>query len=131
MRRFPSLLCFAIFLSACKPSYEEWSRESHAVFQGYMTGEVRTAKAALLEEEKLVAKHEARGNAGVDFRAVRSVLYTELCGICQQMGQTNEAKFYFQKYLETSPTNETTFDGLVAAAKRGDDLLKPKWREQK
>jgi hypothetical protein len=47
------------------------------------------------------------------------------------MGQTNEAKFYFQKYLESSPTNEMTFDGLVAAAKKGDDLLKPRWRKQK
>ncbi len=131
MPRAPALLFFAILLSGCRPTYEDWSRDNQAVFRGYMTGDVQTAKAALLAEEKLVAKHESRGNVGVDFRAVRTVLYTQLCGVCQHMGQTNEAKFYFQRYRETGATNETSFEGLLAAAKKGDELLKPKWREQK
>jgi hypothetical protein len=131
MQRAVQLLALTILLSGCRPTYEDWSRENHAVFQGYMTGDVHTAKAALLEEEKLVARHSARRNPGVDFQAVRTVLYTELCGISQHMGQTNEAKAYFHKYLENSPKKDMTFDGLLAAAKKGDELLKPKWREQK
>jgi hypothetical protein len=129
MRR--AVLLLPLLVGGCGPTYEDWSHENHAVFQGYMTGDVYTAKAALLEEEKLVAKHEAGGNPSVDFPAVRTVLYTELCGISQHLGQTNEARLYFQKYLESSSNKDMTFDGLLVAAKKGDDLLKPKWREQK
>jgi hypothetical protein len=96
-----------------------------------MRGDAQTAKAALLQEEKLIASHEARGNRGVDFVVVRTVLYSQLCGISAYMGQTNEARLYYQKYLQVSPKKDMTFDGLIAADKKGDDLLKPTWREQK
>jgi len=96
-----------------------------------MTGDPQTAKAALLQEETLIASHEARGNRGVDFVAVRTVLYSQLCGITAYMGQTNEARLYYQKYLEVSPKKDMTFDEVIAADKKGDELLKPKWREQK
>ena len=65
-----------------------------------MTGDVQTAKAALLEEEKLISKHETHRNRDLDFRATRLVLYGHLCGISDYLGQTNEAKEYHQKYLD-------------------------------
>ena len=40
-------------------------------------------------------------------------------------------RIYYQKYLQVSPKKDMTFNGLIAADKKGDDLLKPKWREQK
>ena len=120
-----------ISLTACRPTYEDWNRDWNTVFQGYMTGDVHTAKAALLEEEKLIAKHEARGNRGVDFVVVRTVLYSQLCGISAYMEQTNDARLYYQKYLAVSPQNTKTYAELLEGDKKADDILKPKWREQK
>ncbi len=95
-----------------------------------MTGDVQTAKIALLQEEKLIARHEARGNRGLDVPATRLVLYGHLCGITDYMGQTNEAQVYYQKYLENLNGRTMTYDEVVARAKKHDELLKPKWREQ-
>jgi len=131
MKRLLSFLVLSFLLAGCRPTYKDWSQDWNRVFQGYMTGDVVTAKAALLQEEKLVAEHEARGNRGVDFVVVRTVLYTQLCGISDYMGQTNDARLYYQKYLAVSPKNTKTYAELIAADKKEDDLLKPKWRERK
>ena len=131
MSRVFTFLILVVSLTACRPTYKDWSREDDAVSQGYMTGDVHTAKAALLQEEKLIASHEARGNRGVDFVAARTVLYSHLCGISAYMEQTNDARLYYQKYLEVSPKNVKTYAELLDGNKKGDDLLKPKWREQK
>ncbi len=96
-----------------------------------MTGDVHTAKAALLQEEKLIADHEARGNRGLDVRATRRVLYGHLCGITDYLGQTNESQMYYHRYLENLESGTMPYDELVTRAKKHDELLKPKWREQK
>src|SRR6266496_1076275 len=98
-RALPFLVLSAVLIG-CKPTYEDFTKEDSVALQGYMTGDVYRAKAALLEQEKIIAKHEARGNRGVDFRATRLVLYGHLFGICDYMGQTNEARLYYQKYVE-------------------------------
>ena len=131
MSRVLALLLLSLAFPACKPTYEDWSRESSDVFQGYLTGDVYTAKAALLKEEKLIAKHEAHGNRGVDFVVVRTVLYSQLCGISAYMGQTNEARMYYQEYLAVSPQNTKTYAELLEGNRKADDMLKPKWRGQK
>ena len=133
MARVITFLILIVVVSGtgCRPTYEDWSRDWKAVFQGYMTGEVHTAKAALLEEEKLIAKHEARGNRGVDFVAVRTVLYSHLCGISAYMGQTNDARLYYEKYLAVSPQNTKTYVEVLEGDRKADELLKPKWREEK
>ncbi len=129
-RRF-IFLVLAVFLTSCRPNYEDWSREWRPIFQGYIAGDVHTAKAALLEEERLIAKHQARGNRSLNFRTVRLALYGHLCGICDHMGHTSEAKVYFQKYVENLDGRPMTYDELIVRAKKADDMLKPKWREQK
>jgi hypothetical protein len=61
---------------------------------------------------------------------VRSVLYTELCGLAAHLGETNEARLYLEKYLENTPQTKMTLEELIEAARKGDERLKPKWREQ-
>ena len=131
LRLIPFLIMAVVALAGCRPTYKDWSRDWNAAFQGYMTGDVHTAKAALLEEEKLIAKHEARGNRSVDFVVVRTVLYSQLCGISAYMGQTNDARLYYEKYLAVSPHNTKTYAEVLEGDRKGDEILKPKWREQK
>jgi hypothetical protein len=131
MTRLLSIFALSFLVAGCRPTYQDWSRDWNEIFQGYLSGDAPTAKAALLQEEKLVAEHQARGNRGVDFVVVRTVLYTQLCGISDYLGQTNDAQSYYQKYLAVSPKNDRTYAELIEADKKGDDLLKPKWREHK
>jgi len=122
---------FGIALSGCAPTYEDYARENDVAFQGYMTGNVHTAKAALLQQEKIIAKHEAKGNRGVDYRATRLILYGHLCGISLHLGQTNEAQKYFVKYAKAKNDKTITFNELIAAAEKHDQMLKPKWKEKR
>ncbi len=47
------------------------------------------------------------------------------------MGQTNESHMYYQKYLENLTERTMAYEELVARAKKHDEMLKPKWREQR
>jgi hypothetical protein len=125
------IFALTFMVAGCRPTYQDWNRDWERNFQGYLNGDATTAKAALLQEEKLVAEHEARGNRSVDFVVVRTVLYTQLCGISDYLGQTNDAQLYYQKYLAMSSKSNKTYAELIEADKKGDDLLKPKWRAHK
>ena len=128
MKRLLPCLLFSIFLVGCKPSYQDWKQDWDKIFEGYLTGDAPTAKAALLQEEKLLAEYQAHGNREVDYVEVRTFLYTKLCGVCDYLGQTNDAVKYFTKYSEVSPINDKTYDELVALAKNSDKQYHLKWR---
>lgn len=133
VRYLPFLLIAAVF-AACKPDplagYREYSKEDDAVYQIYLTGDVAAARSALLEEEKIVAKYEAKG--AIDGRACRLVLYGRLCAVTAHMGLTNEALACFDKYLASKEnTNGITMADVIAAIERSDQEKPPRWRQQK
>ena len=125
-----SLLLCGLFLG-CTPTYKDYARDADRVFQGYLTGDVHMAKAALLAEEKVMAEHEKRGNRGVDFAMSRRVLYMQLCSMSAYMGETNDANAYLRKFVEVSGKTNVTLQDLIAIHEKQDQLLKPKWRELK
>ncbi len=132
MFRIISLLVLAILITGRKPTWEDYSKEHDKLFQGYLTGDVATAKAALLEEEKLIAQHEADGNNGFDPKAARRVNYARLCAVNDRVGPTNEARAYFEKFIALKEnTNAVTMAELIAAIERSDRETQPKWRQQK
>jgi len=47
-----TFLVLSLFLIGCRTTYEDWSRDWNKVFQGYMTGDAKTAKAALFAGRK-------------------------------------------------------------------------------
>jgi hypothetical protein len=125
-----SSLFFALLLG-CTPTYQDYLRDSDRVFRGYLTGDVRTAKAALLAEEKIIADHEARGTRGVDFPMARRMVYMQLSGLSAYMGQTNDANAYLQRFIEVSGKREVTLQHLIVLHEKQNQELKPKWRQQK
>src|SRR5688572_30722023 len=102
MTRASISLLWCVLLLGCTPTYKDYGRDADRVFQGYLTGDVHTAKAALLAEERVVAEHEKRRTRGVDFRTARMINYMQLCSISAYMGQTNDANAFLQKFVEVS-----------------------------
>jgi hypothetical protein len=132
MFRAVSILVFACVITGCKPTWEDYSKEEDKFVQAYLTGNVATAKAALLEKEKLIARHEAAGNKGLDVKAARLGTYARLCAVNEWMGLTNEARVYFDKVIALKDnTNAVTMSEVIAAIERSDRETQPKWRQQK
>lgn len=129
MTRVISLLALSVFVAGCKPTYKDYDREVTVAFQGFMTGDVHTAKAALLTQENILATHESRGNRSIDYRGARVVLYGNLFGLCDFVGETNEAEVYLQKYNENLDHKLVTYEELASRAEQHHNRLQPKWRE--
>jgi hypothetical protein len=131
MSRTLSILAISVLIFGCKPKWEDYSKEHDRVYVVYLTGDVAAARAALLENEKIIAKHEARGTP-MDGKAARRILYGRLCAISSHMGLTNDALAYFDKFLATKEnTNATTMAEVLAAIERSDQEARPLWRQQK
>ena len=123
-------LCLSLLLTACgRPSYNDYAREDTPLLHAFMTGNLQTARDALLAQEKLLEKHESLGNRGIDYLGARQVLYGNLCGLCVHLGNTNEAKSYFRKYVANSPNKNISFDELIAAAEKHHRRINPKWMQ--
>lgn len=132
MFRAISILALATLITGCKPTWKDYTKESDRIFQGYLTGDVATAKAALLAEEKLIAKHETAGNKALDVKAAHRLNYARLCAVNEWMGLTNEARVYFDKSIALKEnTNAVTMAELIAAIERSERDTQPKWRQQK
>jgi hypothetical protein len=131
MSRILPILALSFLIVGCKPKWSDYAKEHERVYQVYLTGDVASARAALFEEEKIIAKHEARGTR-MDAKAARRVLYGRLCAVSSHMGLTNDAHVYFEKVVALKEnTNAVTMAELLAGMERSDQEMQPKWRQQK
>lgn len=131
MTRALSILALSVLVFGCKPKWKDYSEEHDRVDAVYLTGDVAAARAALLEGEKITAKHEARGTP-MDAKAARRVLYARLCAVSSHMGLTNDAQIYFEKFVALKEnTNATTVAEVIAAIERCEKETQPKWRQPK
>jgi hypothetical protein len=121
-------------LSACAPKREQFMEESLAAFQPYITGDLSSAKAALLAEEQVIARFEAAGTRGYDFHHAYLCVYGRLCAVTLAQGETNAAHRYFlQAMVHRNLKNDTTFRGasmdeLLSSIERLDTASRPAWR---
>ena len=132
--RVVSLLLFGTVIG-CKPTVHDFMVESGRAFAPYVTGDVHTAKAALLAEESVIAKHEAAGTPGNDVHQAYLITYARLCAVHLRLGDTNLAREYFQRAVthrrlnRTPSTGEVTMESLMESISKLDAQLNPKWRQ--
>lgn len=131
------LSCFLLVcvFAGCKPTARDFLIESGRVFQPYVTGDVRAAKVALLAEERVIARFEAARTPGYDFHHAYLCTYGRLCAVHLHLGDTNEARSYFQRAIthrnskRSFSTGEVTMESLVESISQLDVQLNPKWRQ--
>ena len=132
MRHSLLFIAVIVLLTGCKLNWKDFTTESDRAFESYLTGDANAAKSALLEQERIIAKHEAAGNRDVNYRQARLILYARLCAVTSHIGQTNEAQEYFRKAMaHRDLTNAVTMTELIASIERSDRETKPKWRQQR
>jgi hypothetical protein len=128
-------LLYCCMLMGCKPTARDFIVESGRTFEPYGTGDVHVAKAALLAEERVIAKYEAAGTPGYDFHHAYLVTYGRLCAVHLHLGNTNQAREYFERAIahrsrkRSSPTGEVTMESLLQSISRLDAEINPKWRQ--
>jgi hypothetical protein len=128
------LLAIAFAFVACRPTYKDFNKDTGGTHRRYLTGTAEEAKVALLEEEKIIAKHELAGNRDIDFARARQILYARLCAVTVHLGQTQEAAEYLnksaaQKLIYGGNTNGFTVEAVVSSIERAD--RDAKWMKQK
>lgn len=132
----PAIL-FICVLAGCRPSAKDFMVKSHEAFQPYVTGDIQTAKAALLAEEAVISKYEAAGTRDYDFHGAYVVTYGRLCAVHLHLGDTNQANEYFQrsiahrKLMRSSPTAEVTMETLLQGISKLDAQFNPTWRQMR
>jgi hypothetical protein len=104
----------------------------------YATGDVHAAKAALLAEEKLIAKHAAARTAGFDVHSAYLINYGRQCAVHLKLGDTNQAQEYLQraiahrKLMTYAPTGEINMQVMLTSVSNIDAIaLNPRWRQEK
>jgi hypothetical protein len=137
MRLALSAILLIAVLTACKPTVHDFMLESGQAFQPYVTGDVHVAKAALLAEEKVIAKYEVLRTSGFDFHGAYLITYGRLCALHFHLGDTNQAQDYFQRAITHrnlkgyAPTGEVTMEILLTSIRDLDATINPKWRQEK
>ena len=132
----PAIL-FVCILAGCRPTTREFLKESEQVFQPYVTGDIQAARAALLAEERVITKYEAARTRDYDFHLAYLVTYGRLCAVHLQLGDTNQAREYFQraiahrKLMRSTSAGEVTMEGLLQDISKLDAPFNPKWRQMR
>jgi len=124
-------------LTACKPTVHDFMIESGQAFQPYVTGDVQVAKAALLAEERVIARYEAARTSGFDIHGAYLINYGRQCALHSHLGDTNQAQEYFRRAIahrnlkSYAPTGEVTMEILLTSISNLDATINPKWRQEK